>query len=342
MRPLVLVAGAAAALWVVPSARAQTGSAVRATGISRAFNPAISVNALFLAQHSNPHAPDPDAAGHDDGGGGTLSIQEVELQLSSNIDTYAAADVIVAVEAGEVHVEEAFVTLVDLPAGLGMRAGRLLLPLGKENLLHTHALPFVDRSRAGSALLGEEGLADVGIELAWLTPLPWFSEVKALLVDGTPPPLGSPAAEHLGYAGHWRNLFELGDATTLDLGLGHLVGHDADEALTGLSAADLTVGWRPVQGGRDTSLALRVEALTGDPAGGEPSWWSSLQWQVARAWWLQARFERSGGNATGLIGWVPSEFQSLRIQVSQDQDDGTSALLQYNFTIGSHPAHRYL
>ena len=45
-----------------------------------------------------------------------------------------------------------------------------------------------------------------------------------------------------------------------------------------------------------------------------------------------------------VLAFVPSEFSALRGQITQAEIDGasfTEFFLQYNFTIGSHPAHRY-
>ena len=76
-----------------------------------------------------------------------------------------------------------------------------------------------------------------------------------------------------------------------------------------------------------------------------------MQLQHSRRWWIQGRYDllgvATGGNdsrLSGLVAFVPSEFSALRLQYSQLDEDGDivhQLLLQLNFTVGSHPAHRY-
>jgi hypothetical protein len=79
-----------------------------------------------------------------------------------------------------------------------------------------------------------------------------------------------------------------------------------------------------------------------------------LQYQFARNWWIQGRYDLLGvpklddgrkNRWTTLLALVPSEFSALRLQHSYTtQNRGKSVneiLLQMSFTIGSHPAHQY-
>ena len=93
----------------------------------------------------------------------------------------------------------------------------------------------------------------------------------------------------------------------------------------------------------------------------EANGWSAYaQFQFARRWWVSGRYDwldarevidlegtRETNDQTrwgASISWVASEFQALRLEFSQT-DDGmdteSSVFLQYNVTIGSHPAHLY-
>ncbi len=365
----VAAAGLAAAVAVAAPAGAAAQSNTTATGISRAMNPAISAHVLVRGGYAQGEGEEPPAAdehaseaaeedhghdGHDSGS--SVEVTEIELQLSSSVDGYAKADIIVALHAGQLEVEEAYVTLTEMPRSLGARVGRLRLPLGKSSPLHTHQLPFIDRSRTVAVLVGDEGLADTGVELSWLTPLPWFSELTLTVAGGEPAPFGSPGASHLLYAARWRSLWDLGETATLDVGVSAATGHDGEEEAAVLGAADMSVRWRPLEGARAASLLWRTEALGRSLHDDEDAGaYSLIAWQAARRWWLQARYERLGltgdleaeQGLSALVAYVPSEFQALRLQygrrghVEGSEPDRWEVQLQYGFSVGSHPAHAY-
>ena len=62
----------------------QVSSDASATGISRAFNPAISVNSLFYGMASSKQEPIFSETGLNPG----LHYQEICLELSANVDIY--------------------------------------------------------------------------------------------------------------------------------------------------------------------------------------------------------------------------------------------------------------
>ena len=171
--PAGVALGATLALLVLTSGalRAQTepSGASTISGASRAFNPALSLNGLFLGAFSD-RGDEAEAEAETDGEHAHahaeegLLVQEVELRLTADVDPYTRADGTLAFHDDEVHFEEIFVDSHALPWGLGLRAGRFYVPFSRENTLHTHQLPFVQRSLHQQALF-EEGYADVGLEV---------------------------------------------------------------------------------------------------------------------------------------------------------------------------------
>ena len=107
---LIIVCIAVLAM-TVPSAKfvhAQSGSSTTATGTSREFNPAISVNSLFLASWRDP-------ASEEDG----FKAQEIELAMSAVVDPYFTADAFIAYEpdAEGPHAHLALEEIFGPPAG---------------------------------------------------------------------------------------------------------------------------------------------------------------------------------------------------------------------------------
>lgn len=352
-----------------PSPPSSSGST--ATGLSRAFNPAISVNGLFLGSYTSRESStdegideEADVEESESGEGTTtgIKIQEVEAQFTAFVDPYLKADVILALPEGEgIEVEEGYVSTLNIPSTT-LRIGKTLTPFGKHNLLHTHQFPFIDAPLINERILGEEGLAEVGVDVSYLLKLPWFSELRLDLLDGGNEILfNSPKGSDLAYLAHFKNLWDLSDATTLELGESYIAGKNAFEDTSQAVGVDLTVKWRPPRRTLYRALIWQTEYIyaTANPAdqtfdelGGL---YTLVQYQFARRWWIQGRYDHLGlpeaddegktYRVSGLLTLVPTEFSALRLQYNylkeEDEDGIHEVLAQLNFTIGSHPAHQY-
>jgi len=255
-------------------------------------------------------------------------------------------------------VEEGFVTTLGLPYSLALKAGKFYAELGRHNLLHAHAFPFIDAPLVSERLLGEEGLNETGLGLSALLPLPWYAELNGQALNGDHELFASPKGRDLLYLGHLKNFWELGPSATLELGSSWAGGNNQEGHTSALAGVDLTLKWRAA-GPRTRALVWQSEYLRARsnlPAGTEKQGglYSLLQYQFARRWWAQARWDLVGlprprgaeraHRLSGLLALVPSEFSALRLQYSRLDEGGggtDQVQMQYNFTIGSHPAHRY-
>lgn len=352
---------------VAPVAGQTGGSGATATGISRDFNPAISVNGLFLGA-GFPGLPDSSAAawGRESG----LRLQEAELQFTAAIDPYAKADVVFSFEDGAFDIEEAIVSSTVLSHGLGLRAGRMFVPIGYENTLHTHQLPFIERSLVGSAVLGE-GLGEFGLEVAYVPALPFFVEAHGAVYNGDDEALfDAPGSWDLAYAGGLDALWEVSEGGTVSFGADYCGGPNVSgtvdaAAWTHLAAGVLRYKWRSPTRARERAAELVLEYLYGEQAATESlalrqqeGLYGDAKLQFARRWWVQGRYDYLPAAAVGgvdvegdatqrgslLLAFVPSEFSALRLQgsvVDAPTETYGEVFLQFNFTIGSHPAHRY-
>jgi len=352
-----------------PQVPASTVGAAAAKGIVNTFNPAISVNALFGGGYSSRPETTRQLTNPDFHNG--FNFQEAEFQFTADVDPYWKANFILAVDrAGNAEIEEGYVTSERLPYDLlprdtSLKLGRFFAGFGKHNLLHAHQFPFIDRPLINQAVFGDEGLKEPGLGLSYLLPTGWFSELTFQGVAGENESLfrsGEESKRRGAYLGRWKNFFDVSDSTTLELGNSYIAGRnsDAGHRLSQAIGFDLTMKWRPLRQATEKGLIWQNEYIyfsrerERDPSSRGGGLYSSLQYQFARNWWIQGRYDLLGipklddgrkNRWTTLLALVPSEFSALRLQHSYTtQSRGKSVneiLLQMNFTIGSHPAHQY-
>lgn len=346
-------------------------------------SPNVSLNALLLYRNSNFHQADAKPSQVDTSPNG-LGLQEAEVQFYSDVDPYTRMNVVftlapeitsdgTTISQGWIfEPEEAYIESLSLPQ-VTLKAGKFKAAVGKHNTLHTHAFPLIEAPLANVALLGDEGLNDIGLSAAWLMPTPWFSEwtLQYLRGKGENAMFLHPSPnEGVGVA-HWKNLVDLSEATTLEAGVSWAQGGNSFRENTQFQSADLTLKWRPEQGGLYQSLSWAIEYLgrqqKSTPEATEKgqglSSWIAYQWD--RPWSVVYRWDQlalqDSLNPADLpnetwsrhslgVAYAPSEFSSYRIEYNQRHGGpGTSAdlmdekviFLQGNFTIGSHPAHTY-
>lgn len=333
------------------------------------FNPDISVNFLGLWQNGSNYSSDrsnPPYSG--------FSIQETEIHFSSDVDPYLRANILLSIHEEssatetEYHLEpeEIFFETIQIPR-LTIKAGKFKASLGKHNQLHTHAFPFIDAPLIQQVLLGDEGLNETGISLAYLLPFEWYSEIIVQILNSTNEELfaSSRTTQNAGLL-RIKNLWDLTDDLTFEWGLSTLSGKNQFSRQSDVLATDMTFKWRPSIGGKYHSLAWTTEYMSASRQGfindlgestedlsGVVSW---LQYQFSQRWWLQLRLEELGiihseaiptqSKQSLLIGFFPSEFSGFRFQYdrlsiedSSDQDHVGS--LQFIVSIGAHPAHSY-
>ncbi|MGH7770618.1 MAG: hypothetical protein ACREQA_00090, partial [Candidatus Binatia bacterium] len=344
-----------------------------AKGISSAFNPAISVNGLFLGGYSASPRTTNRLTGLDFHNG--FNFQEAEFQFTADVDPYWKANFILAIDrGGETELEEGYVTSEQLPYDLlprntSLKLGKFFAAFGKHNLLHTHQFPFIDAPLVNQSVFASEGLKEPGLGVAYLLPTPWFSELIFQGLAGENEGLfrfredpERDAKRRGAYLGHWKNFFDLSDSTTLEVGNSYIAGRNSASRhrLSQAAGLDLTLKWRPLQMATERGVIWQSEYIYFTRDRGREAFtrggglYSFLQYQFARRWWIQGRYDLLGvpkfddgrkHRWSTLLAFVPSEFSAIRLQHSYTSQERGSPLnqllLQFNFTIGSHPAHQY-
>jgi hypothetical protein len=334
---------------------------------SNLANPAIGMNGLFTGR-----------AAHNLDEAYGLHFDEAEISLLSVVDPYwTFASNIVFADGGVVDPEEVWARNTSIPA-VQLKLGKIRGFFGKQGLNHTHAFPFVEPPLAMVNTIGPEGFKDVGVEAAWLTPLPWYAELTGGIYQAIGPsadnPLdfGSTAHDNVPFLGHFKNQFDLNNSTTLELGVSGLDGRGTNGDRNAAYGADLTIRNVPANASNRRGWILQSEYFQrGTDAAGSytrvaDGGYGSLQYRLSQVWWAGVRGERARDSfadfvvdETGAllpakvdkvsanVSWNPSEFSFIRLEYSHAKADAgihpsdDRLLLQFSYTIGYHPAHAY-
>lgn len=313
-----------------------------APGGTTRVNPApfnIGLSALFSAGGSSVNddaLANLQAGGHDPSRNG-FTVQNVELFIGGAVDPYldAQANLIFLIDRdGEtvVELEEAFLTTRALPYGLQVKAGQFFTEFGRHNPQHPHTWAFVDQPVVLSRFFGGDGLRSQGARIAWLAPLPWYSEFYLgahnakgetvtsflwapdetvggyTLIDRG----GARKASDLLWSARWLNGVDVSDTVSANLGVSALAGPNASavDTDTRIYGVDVYLKWRPVVNQRGFPF---------------------VAWQTE---WLTRDYETPdsplkdrGAYTQVLWGFTPRWVAGLRLEYADSKgDDGTDPL----------------
>lgn len=322
-------AQAAAAPLPAPAPAAQSSAS--------AFNPAI--GAVLNGHYASFTGDHPDIAGFgvgEEGGrtGEGFALDEAEVNFKANVDDKFTANLTASLseEDGEteIELEEANIRSLGLPYGLGVTAGRFLMPVGYLNEHHAHTDDFADRPLPNRVFLNN-AYKDDGLLVSWLLPTDFYSEIGAAAVRGNDfPGGGSDGADPGAWLAYARTGGDIGDDLNWLAGLSVLHGSPDDRAAnddtvhfrgdSNLYAASLRAVWAPTGNAQQQEVTLQGEyflraedgtyeatdAGTGRVVYDENQSGWSLQgvYKFAPQWRVGARYSEldPGGVPAGLAG----------------------------------------
>jgi hypothetical protein len=283
---------------------------------AKALNPDISVIGDFIGYAGNPA---------NRGGQPSLEMHESEIGMQEVIDPYARADFFFSFGEHDVSLEEGYLTLTSLPAGLLVKVGKMRAAFGKVNTLHNHVLPWIDRPLVTQDLVGgEDGISDAGLSLSRIIPAPkgFFLEGTAQIYRGDSEGVFQEnQRSQVSTVQHLRLYKDLTDNTNIDLGGSWSRGHSPwANAFNQLYGIDGMLRWKPLQRSIYHSFIARSEVIwarqvatvgtsTFTPVNEAPvviipslaptfrrtpfGFYVSGDYQLGRRWFAGARFDRS-------------------------------------------------
>ncbi len=307
-----------------------------------------------------------------------LTFQQLEWHVGANVDHLLRFESNIVFARFGVEVEEAHVRTRSLPGGLQLRGGQFLIPFGRLNPSHPHSWDFLDQALVNGKFFGGEGSRGLGVELSWLTPLPWYVELTGAAnhADGAccaRSYYGSsaPRIERIGdllYTAALRQFFDLSPSWGLKWGLtGQFGPNDSgQDARTEIYGSDVYLRWRDPASTTRTAVTLQVEVnhrrrqqpgtVLADTGG-----YAQLVWRIDPEWAIGTRY----GMVEGLeadpldpdwdegrqrvsiqVTHYPSHFSRLRLQGTYDDPPWLdtpiyAAMLGLEVLVGSHGAHSY-
>jgi hypothetical protein len=310
-----------------------------------------------------------EAGGHDPKNHG-FTLQNVELTLAGVVDPFLRGDahVVLAIdEEGEtlVELEEAYLTTLDLPFHLELRAGHFFTSFGRLNPTHPHSWDFVDQPVVNSRFMGPDGQRAPGAQLSWLTPLPFFAE----LVLSAQNARGETLPSFLGVAGQSfagrtlierevqglgdllylvraRTSFDAADTLTFVLGASALFGPNGsgEQTSTRIYGADLLLRWRPLESDhgwpfvswqsegmyRDYAAAAVIEGdelVAPETSLADWGFYSQLSWGFSRPFVAGVRYDRARGEPHSVA--LAENSYASSVDPLRDERQRLSAVLTY-------------
>lgn len=270
-----------------------------------------------------------------------FSMPSAELALDGAVDPYfkGFANVLLKLDRDNetsIELEETYLQTAALPANLQVKAGQFLANFGRQNPQHPHQWAFVDQPVILTRTLGPEGLRNLGAQVSWLAPTPFYTEAFLAVLNGegeTAFSFRNPGEEmlgadrvhgrattdqHLGGAGdllyvpRLASSFDLTDQQTLVVGASAAFGPNetGGSARTEIYGADIYWKWRPSnsQGGFpfvswQTEFLYQAFEAEADPGLGLPAetlcdWglYSELLWGFRKRWVAGLRGEYANGD----------------------------------------------
>jgi hypothetical protein len=274
--------------------------------------------------------------------------------------------------AQAIELEEAYATSLGLPGNFQMRAGQFLNRFGRINSQHPHQWHFVDQPLVIGKYYGGDGDRNVGFELSWLSPLPWYAE---FVLAGT-------NAEGLSYGDHggppktfgdalWtaaiKQFFPLTDNTSLLVGFSGQTATNAFEGRTVVYGTDMYLRYRPLESDTRQSVSLQIEGmgrhrtLVDSAALNDWGGYAELIWAINPSFETGARAEYVTGQANdplaedwtkgrdryaAQVTYYPTHFSRVRLQATAGHPQWLNDWIYGGFialevVAGHHGAHLY-
>ncbi len=118
-----------------------------------------------------------------------FSLRNAEIVFDGAVDPYfkGLANIVFKLDKNNetsVELEETYFQSTALPANFQVKAGQFFANFGRQNPQHPHQWAFVDEPLILNRTFGPEGLRNIGAQISWLAPTPFYTEAFLGVFDG--------------------------------------------------------------------------------------------------------------------------------------------------------------
>jgi hypothetical protein len=315
------------------------------------FNPQMAIVGNFMA----PLQDNSGAKRHAD-------FKEIEFGFAADADPFLKVQAFLSLSKNRngdsvFEAEEAFGQYSRLGRGLSAKFGKIAAAIGRVQRNHTDQLDYTSFPLVIQDTLGEEGFRKPGASLSYLLPGNRFNEftVEVLDAEDDMPLFNNSSLSTPVYVGHFRSFIDFSEDMSGQFGLSYASGPSTGASGQGdLMGLDYTMKWHPGQKGK--SANLEAEAYWSKPGGFSKRTvgaFARLSYEIKPLWFVTAGVDYSELPGTtdlhrGLLAGLTyklTEFELWRLEFQRVsgnfQADHNVLNLQFQWLIGTHPAHKY-
>ncbi len=270
-----------------------------------------------------------------------FSLRNAEISVDGAVDPYLKGfgNIVLKLDKDnntEIELEESYLQTTALPGNLQLKGGQFFAQFGRQNSQHPHQWAFVDAPIILTRAFGPEGLRNVGGQLSWLLPTPFYTEAFLGVLDGqgdTAFSFRNPGDDVMGtnrfhgratldrslrgpgdlvFVPRLASSFDVSDSQTLVLGASGAFGpnNTGSDRHTQIYGADVYWKWKPSNAHAgfpfvswQTEGLYEIYDAGADPTAGLPSetlrdwgFYSQVLWGFHNRWVAGLRGEYADGN----------------------------------------------
>lgn len=337
------------------------------------LNPNLSVLGDFFGSYTSESTDlvnEPSDYTHGSNG---VFMRSLELSFVAPLDPFARGKAFLDITEEGVAIEELYMELLNLPLNMSLKGGVFFPEFGLLNRHHTHALPQFDRPRAAVNYFGLDGFNGMGAAANFMLPKLLFSDAASLdlsavnIFDNMS--YSSDKAVNMAYVAHFKNYYDLSDASYFEITLSAMAGNNPDLASGNnyIGNLGLHYKWQPPGLAKYKSLDIKSEfyySLFEMPGGlvRNKGFYALFHRKLDSRFWLGGRIGYSeipgdDGNEwdyTLNLDFWQSEFVFYRIQyqyncrtmlnypmVAAGVPSGHTIVMQFSWAMGPHKHDAY-